>query len=136
MVQIPKDVFTGEKDFVSSFAQTSNFKGLIFILMACFTSAFAGVYFEKLLKTSKTSVWIRNIQLGFYGFVFGTIGSFYYDHDAIKKDGFFQVTISILHRIFLAGGSSGFSGGTGFSISIPTHPKGPLCTILSYSFCF
>jgi len=90
LVQIPKDVFTGEKDLATSFTQTSNFKGLLFILMACFTSAFAGVYFEKLLKTSKTSVWIRNIQLGLYGFVFGTIGSLYYDYDAIQKDGFFQ----------------------------------------------
>ncbi|XP_075254440.1 UDP-N-acetylglucosamine transporter-like [Convolutriloba macropyga] len=90
LVQVPKEVFSGQKDFVTGFTQTSNFKGLVFILMACFTSAFAGVYFEKLLKTSRTSVWIRNIQLGFYGFAFGTIGSLYHDYDAIQTAGFYQ----------------------------------------------
>ncbi len=36
------------------------------VLMASLTSGFAGVYFEKILKTGVTSVWIRNIQLGRY----------------------------------------------------------------------
>jgi hypothetical protein len=34
------------------------------VLMATMTSGFAGVYFEKILKTGPTSVWLRNIQLG------------------------------------------------------------------------
>ena len=34
------------------------------VLMSTLTSGFAGVYFEKILKTGPTSVWIRNIQLG------------------------------------------------------------------------
>lgn len=38
--------------------------GLIAVLVACFSSGFAGVYFEKLLKGSSTGVWMRNIQLG------------------------------------------------------------------------
>lgn len=38
--------------------------GLIAVLSACFSSGFAGVYFEKILKGSSCSVWIRNIQLG------------------------------------------------------------------------
>lgn len=38
--------------------------GLFAVLFACFSSGFAGVYFEKLLKGSSTSVWMRNIQLG------------------------------------------------------------------------
>ncbi|CAF4042411.1 unnamed protein product [Rotaria sordida] len=33
------------------------------VLLASMTSGFAGVYFEKILKTGPTSVWIRNIQL-------------------------------------------------------------------------
>lgn len=34
------------------------------VLMACVSSGFAGVYFEKILKETKQSVWVRNIQLG------------------------------------------------------------------------
>ena len=38
--------------------------GLSAVIIACFSSGFAGVYFEKLLKGSSTGVWVRNIQLG------------------------------------------------------------------------
>ncbi|XP_054940402.1 UDP-N-acetylglucosamine transporter isoform X4 [Physeter macrocephalus] len=41
----------------------SQFVGLMAVLTACFSSGFAGVYFEKILKETKQSVWIRNIQL-------------------------------------------------------------------------
>uniref|UniRef100_A0ABM5G8X0 UDP-N-acetylglucosamine transporter isoform X3 n=1 Tax=Pogona vitticeps TaxID=103695 RepID=A0ABM5G8X0_9SAUR len=45
----------------------SQFVGLMAVLIACFSSGFAGVYFEKILKETKQSVWIRNIQLGTWG---------------------------------------------------------------------
>lgn len=38
--------------------------GLVAVLCACFSSGFAGVYFEKVLKTSRASLWMRNVQLG------------------------------------------------------------------------
>jgi solute carrier family 35 (UDP-sugar transporter), member A1/2/3 len=38
--------------------------GLFAIVCACMLSGFAGVYFEKLLKNTEQSVWVRNIQLG------------------------------------------------------------------------
>lgn len=34
------------------------------VLSACVSSGFAGVYFEKILKETKQSIWVRNIQLG------------------------------------------------------------------------
>ncbi|KAF7458332.1 UDP-galactose transporter subfamily protein [Cryptosporidium felis] len=55
---------------------TDNFLGLCSVLLACVTSGLAGVFLEKLLKDSKTSIWARNIQLALYGTVFGYIGCF------------------------------------------------------------
>lgn len=43
---------------------SSQFVGLIAVLMACVSSGFAGVYFEKILKETSQSLWLRNIQLG------------------------------------------------------------------------
>jgi UDP-sugar transporter A1/2/3 len=47
--------------------------GLMAVTIACFSSAFAGVYFEKVIKTAGSthqkkpvSVWMRNIQLAFF----------------------------------------------------------------------
>ena len=44
--------------------RTNAMIGLVAVLLACLTSAFAGVYLEKLIKSTSDSVWIRNIQLG------------------------------------------------------------------------
>eukprot|EP00746_Dinoflagellata_sp_MGD_P019682 gnl/MRDRNA2_/MRDRNA2_145765_c0_seq1.p1 gnl/MRDRNA2_/MRDRNA2_145765_c0~~gnl/MRDRNA2_/MRDRNA2_145765_c0_seq1.p1 ORF type:complete len:360 (+),score=46.60 gnl/MRDRNA2_/MRDRNA2_145765_c0_seq1:81-1082(+) len=64
--------------------------GLSAIIGACFTSGFAGVYLEKLMKESDTSVWIRNIQLAILGGVLGLIVSVVSDGDKINEGGFFQ----------------------------------------------
>lgn len=68
------------------------FVGLTAVLMACCSSAFAGVYFERIVKKSAGSLWLRNIQLGLFGFVFGLVGCYTNDGDAIAShpDGFFQ----------------------------------------------
>nr|CAG32019.1 hypothetical protein RCJMB04_16b11 [Gallus gallus] len=68
----------------------SQFVGLMAVLIACFSSGFAGVYFEKILKETKQSVWIRNIQLGFFGSIFGLMGVYIYDGEQLSEDGFFQ----------------------------------------------
>ncbi|KAJ6658430.1 hypothetical protein lerEdw1_020134 [Lerista edwardsae] len=68
----------------------SQFVGLMAVLIACFSSGFAGVYFEKILKETKQSVWIRNIQLGFFGSIFGLMGVYIYDGELVSQNGFFQ----------------------------------------------
>lgn len=69
---------------------SDNILGLGAVLAACFSSGFAGVYFEKILKTSKVSLWIRNIQLAFFS-VFGALFvCWLYDSQAISDDGFLR----------------------------------------------
>lgn len=48
-------------------SKPNSFLGLISVLCGCLTSGFAGVYFEMVLKSSKASIWVRNIQLAVIG---------------------------------------------------------------------
>uniref|UniRef100_A0A3Q3VQ74 Uncharacterized protein n=1 Tax=Mola mola TaxID=94237 RepID=A0A3Q3VQ74_MOLML len=68
----------------------SQIVGVAAVLVACCSSGFAGVYFEKILKESKQSVWVRNIQLGMFGFVFGLFGMLVYDGDRVREAGMLQ----------------------------------------------
>ncbi|XP_002741925.3 UDP-galactose translocator-like [Saccoglossus kowalevskii] len=63
--------------------------GLIAVILSCLSSGFAGVYFEKILKGTSGSIWLRNIQLGLYGTLIGTIGMCLKDGEAVQKNGFF-----------------------------------------------
>lgn len=62
----------------------STIVGLVAVIAACCTSGFAGVYFEKILKGTKQSVWLRNIQLALFSIVLGTCGAFYNDGDQVR----------------------------------------------------
>jgi solute carrier family 35 (UDP-sugar transporter), member A1/2/3 len=63
--------------------------GLVAVLLACVMSGFAGVYFEKILKGSEVSVWMRNIQLGLFGTLIGLVGVAVKDGPGIAEHGFF-----------------------------------------------
>lgn len=63
--------------------------GFTAALSACFLSGFAGIYFEKILKGSDISVWMRNVQLSLLSLPFGLATCFLNDGDIIKKQGFF-----------------------------------------------
>ncbi len=41
----------------------SNIGGYLSVVVACLTSGFAGVYFEKIAKSSKSSIWVLNIEM-------------------------------------------------------------------------
>ncbi|KAI8075225.1 nucleotide-sugar transporter [Gongronella butleri] len=70
--------------------QQSPLIGLLAVITSCISSGFAGCYFEKILKTSETSMWVRNIQLGISGAFFSLIGMLMYDSQPIREGGLLQ----------------------------------------------
>lgn len=64
--------------------------GLFAVFVSCLMSGFAGVYFEKILKGTKQSIWLRNIQLGFLGAIMGMITMEIKEGDRLRIQGFFH----------------------------------------------
>ncbi|RPB03947.1 nucleotide-sugar transporter [Choiromyces venosus 120613-1] len=71
--------------------EMSRIIGLISVAVACTISGLAGVYFEKVLKGSNTTLWVRNVQLSFYSlfpaFFIGVVAK---DGKEILERGFFD----------------------------------------------
>jgi len=65
----------------------SPLKGLLAVLLACFSSGFAGVYFEKVVKAADSNIWIRNIQLGIFGMLFSFLAMVVQDGDNVWTNG-------------------------------------------------
>ncbi len=63
--------------------------GLFAILCAACTSGFSGVYFERILKGSSTSLWIRNIQMGLPSMILSLLTVCIEDGKTIQEKGFF-----------------------------------------------
>eukprot|EP00299_Pterocystis_sp_00344_P014795 c7350_g1_i1.p1 GENE.c7350_g1_i1~~c7350_g1_i1.p1 ORF type:complete len:331 (-),score=81.32 c7350_g1_i1:138-1094(-) len=64
--------------------------GFVAVLLACVTSGFSGVYFEKILKSSVTTLWIRNIQMGTTSILLSLVNVYTTDLTAVKTLGFFH----------------------------------------------
>lgn len=64
---------------------SNSFMGFVYVLCGCLTSGFAGVYFEMVLKSSKASIWIRNIQLSIIGIVCATVACVFVDGQEIAE---------------------------------------------------
>lgn len=75
-------------------------------LGACFLSGFAGIFFEKMLKSSDTSVWMRNIQLSLLSLPLSLITCFANDGAKISSQGFFYGYDGFIYYLVLlqAGG--------------------------------
>lgn len=85
--------------------QQSHWLGFSAALTACLLSGFAGVYFEKILKGSDVSVWMRNVQLSLLSIPFGLGTCFLYDGEIIRKQGFFfGYDLFIIFLVFLQAG--------------------------------
>ncbi|XP_056284069.1 CMP-sialic acid transporter isoform X2 [Pseudoliparis swirei] len=79
------------------------FVGFVAIAIAVICSGFAGVYFEKVLKSSDTSLWVRNIQMYLSGIVVTLIGVFIADGKEVLEKGFlFGYTPWVCFVVFLA----------------------------------
>ncbi|XP_030330170.1 UDP-galactose translocator isoform X5 [Strigops habroptila] len=63
--------------------------GLAAVAASCLSSGFAGVYFERLLKSRGGSIWLRNVQLGAVGTVLALAAMAATDGAAVAADGFF-----------------------------------------------
>ena len=64
------------------------FIGFLAVIASSLCSGFAGVYFEKILKGSTGTIWLRNIQMGIFGILLGVAGAFINDGSEINKKGF------------------------------------------------
>ncbi|KAF9953773.1 hypothetical protein BGZ72_005164 [Mortierella alpina] len=63
--------------------------GLLAVLIACVLSGLAGVYFEKILKNTQGSIWLRNIQLSFFSLPFSLLAVYLKDGEGVTEQGFF-----------------------------------------------
>lgn len=66
--------------------------GFVAVILAACTSGFSGVYFERILKsTNNTSLWIRNVQMGFPSIIIALLAVFLNTHDRnqVYQMGFF-----------------------------------------------
>ncbi|KAI5094488.1 CMP-sialic acid transporter, partial [Silurus meridionalis] len=77
--------------------------GFVAIAIAVICSGFAGVYFEKVLKSSSTSLWVRNIQMYLSGIAITLLGVYVTDGAQVMEKGFFfGYTPWVCFVIFLA----------------------------------
>lgn len=93
LVQLPSDTFssTAVKTVSKAASAMDSTVGFVAVLVACVLSGLAGVYFEKVLKGTKASVWTRNIQLSFFSiFPALFLGVWLKDGAEIQANGFFQ----------------------------------------------
>lgn len=65
------------------------FVGFVAVVTACCLSGFAGVYFEKILKSTPQSIYVRNVQLGVVGMVLGLGAVYVTDGAKVAAHGFF-----------------------------------------------
>ena len=61
--------------------------GLAAVLTMCLTSGFAGVYFEKVLKGSKTNLWVQNVRLALLGIPLTLLTMLAKDWKAVVEEG-------------------------------------------------
>ena len=59
--------------------------GLVAVFAACMLSGLAGVYFEKVLKGTNASIWVRNVQLSSFSLLPALFGVFWKDGNEVLE---------------------------------------------------
>lgn len=81
--------------------------GLVSVIFASCTSGFSGIYFEKVIKGSVSSLWIRNIQMGLPSIIFAFITVLLKDLETVQKKGFFGGYTFIVWIVVIVQASGG-----------------------------
>jgi len=105
IVQISGSGDKGHKDDAGE--SHNRFVGLAAVLCAACTSGFSGVYFEKILKGSSTTLWIRNIQMGLPSILIAYITVLLKDSAAIAEQGFLGGYTTIVWIVVLVQAAGG-----------------------------
>ncbi|CAK5029247.1 unnamed protein product [Meloidogyne enterolobii] len=88
LVQLPKN--SSKPNITYDHNSSDRLIGLFAILAACFSSGFAGVYLERILKTASVQLWTQNLLLSFFS-IFGAFAmTWIYDWEQVKLWGFFH----------------------------------------------
>jgi len=66
--------------------EQSFFVGIVSVITCGCSSALAGVYFEKILKGTNPSLWVRNAQLAFFSVLLGVAGTVVTDGPMVMLD--------------------------------------------------
>ena len=88
MVQLQPTNMSPRKTTTSGDGTQRPMIGLLAVIASSLCSGFAGVYFEKILKGTAGSIWLRNIQMGIFGVFLGVGGMLLNDGTAVRTKGF------------------------------------------------
>jgi len=95
------EVSSNHDDTKSEDEKQSQFIGLIAVLCAACTSGFSGVYFEKVLKGSQTSLWLRNVQMGIPSIIIAFITVYAKDYAVVSEQGFLGGYTSLVWTVVI-----------------------------------
>eukprot|EP00049_Salpingoeca_infusionum_P010811 m.186518 g.186518 ORF g.186518 m.186518 type:complete len:347 (-) comp14755_c0_seq1:387-1427(-) len=109
LIQMPEqeEAAAEEEPLDGAGSMAGRLLGLIMVIAACFSSGFAGVYFEKVLKGETAGLWVLNVQLASLSIIIGTIGLLYNEYEIVTTYGFFY---GYNKQAFIAIGLQAFGG--------------------------
>lgn len=98
--EVPPESESDSSEEMPELSTANRTAGLLAVLISCLLSGFTGVYFERLVKSTSQTLWVRSLQLGIFGFLFGLAAVGITDYGEVSTNGFFQgynvTTVSVV----------------------------------------